>query len=212
MVSKGLKRSSILFSFAVFLATAAIGQTPQRIVGGRCEDCELMYQGMPKLVLWETTLVANGEPGEPMEISGRILKADGKTVAPGVILYVYHTDAKGYYSPSPDQTHARRHGHIRGWMKTDSRGRYKFRTVRPAHYPGSRIPEHIHPTIKEPDKNEYYIDEYRFDDDPLLTESERTGSESRGGSGIVSLKKDEQGVWIGKRDIILGQAIPNYPK
>ena len=112
---------------------------------------------------------------------GVIYLSDGKTPAPEVILYVYHTDARGNYSPAPGQAHGLRHGHLRGWMKTDRQGRYRFRTIRPAPYPNGRIPAHIHPIVKEPRRNEYYIDEYVFGDDPLVTGKERGRMEDRGG-------------------------------
>ena len=145
-----------------------------------------------------------------MEISGTIYKSDGKTPAADVILYVYHTNAKGFYEPAPGQTAARRHGALRGWVKTNPQGQYKFRSIKPAAYPNRKAPAHIHPVIKEADKNEYYIDEYRFDDDPLLTKQERAKEEKRGRSGIIQLRKNQSGVWIGRRDIVLGQNIPNY--
>jgi protocatechuate 3,4-dioxygenase beta subunit len=187
-------------------------RTSARLVGGGCEGCEGIYEEMPKQLSWETRIASASEPGEPMELSGVIYRSDGKTPAPDVILYVYHTDAKGYYTPAPHQTGwARRHGHLRGWMKTNAKGEYKFTTIRPAAYPNDVFPAHVHPIVKEPDKNEYYIDEYRFDDDPLLTQAERSKSENRGGSGIIRLIKNSSGVWIGKRNIILGHNIPNYP-
>jgi hypothetical protein len=49
-----------------------------------------------------------------------------------------------------------------------------------------------------------------FDDDPLLTKGERAKEERRGGSGIIKLTKNQNGVWIGRRDIVLGHNIPNY--
>lgn len=182
----------------------------KRIVGGGCDGCESVYEGMPQTLDWQTRIAADTEPGEPMEITGVIYKRDGKTPAPGVILYVYHTDAKGYYSPAPDQPKASRHdGHLRGWMKTNARGEYKFTSIRPAPYPTGELPAHIHPIIIEPDTNEYYIDEYWFDDDPLLTKALRSKMELRGGSGVIHLEKSN-GVWKGSRNIILGLNIPGY--
>ena len=184
-------------------------RSPKR-VGGGCEGCELMYEGMPKELGWQTSIAGENEPGEPLEMRGVIYQSDGKTPAPDVILYVYHTDAKGYYSPAPGQAHGLRHGHLRGWMKTDRQGRYRFRTIRPAPYPNGRIPAHIHPIVKEPRRNEYYIDEYLFGDDPLVTRKERGRMENRGGSGIVDVTRNKEGVWVGHRDIILGRNIPHY--
>jgi protocatechuate 3,4-dioxygenase beta subunit len=180
-------------------------------VGGYCEGCEGIYEGMPQQLNWQTTISPAGEPGEPMEISGVIYRVDGKTPAPNIILYVYHTDAAGYYTPAPNQTgNARRHGHLRGWMKTNEKGEYRFISIKPAPYPNGRIPAHIHPILKEADKNEYFIDEYVFDDDPLVTREERGKHRNLGGSGIIRLTKNGNGVWAGKRDIILGLNVPNY--
>ncbi len=196
----------ILLSLVSCLPT----QAQKKLVGGGCDGCELIYAGMPRQLNSETTLSGSGEPGEPMEINGTIFKSDGKTLAVGVILYVYHTNAKGIYEPAANQTEARRHGKLRGWMKTNERGEYKFRSIKPAAYPNRQDPAHIHPIIKESDKNEYYIDEYLFEDDPLLTAAERAKQEKRGGTGVIQLTKNAAGIWVGRRDIVLGKNIPNY--
>lgn len=125
-------------------------------------------------------------------------------------MYIYHTDNKGLYLPAPKQIVAKRHGYLRGWMKSGSDGRYEFKTIRPASYPNSKNPQHIHPIIKEPGATLYWIDEFLFDDDPLLSDQEKSRQEKRGGNGIITLKKNEKGVWVGKRDIILGMNIPKY--
>jgi protocatechuate 3,4-dioxygenase beta subunit len=211
-----MNRFVLLLLVAAFvLGAAPIGCTEEaprlaKPVGGGCDGCELMFEGMPKSPGWRTSIAGAGEAGEPLEMRGVIYQSDGKTPAPDVILYVYHTDAKGYYSPAPGQTQGRRHGHLRGWMKTDREGRYELRTIRPAPYPGHNIPAHIHPVVKEPRKNEYYLDEYVFDDDPLLTPEKRRAMENRGGSGIVAVSRNKDGVWVGRRDIVLGRNIPDY--
>jgi protocatechuate 3,4-dioxygenase beta subunit len=180
-------------------------------VGGYCEGCEAIYEGMPAQLNWETRIAPANEPGEPMEASGVIYQPDGRTPAPGVILYAYHTDAHGIYPPAPNASGmARRHGRLRGWIKTNARGEYKFVTIKPASYPDSTIPSHVHLIVKEADKNEYYIDDFEFDDDRFLTQQERARRRKAGGSGVVRLTKNAGGVWIAKRDIILGLNVPNY--
>lgn len=201
-----------LMTFVFMSACTLLAGEKSQLVGGSCENCELMFDGMPKSLAWETTIADKSEPGEPLEVSGMIFRRDGKTPASDIILYVYHTDARGYYSPAANQTHARRHGHLRGWMKTDKSGRYKFRTIRPAAYPNRADAMHIHPVVKEPDKNEYSIDAYLFDDDTLLTPKERARLENRGDSGILTLTKNENRVWVGRRDIILGLNVPHNEK
>lgn len=201
---------SLLFTSVAFSGCSQSKETTERQVGGGCEDCDLMFAGMPGNISWKTNLAGPDEPGDPLIISGTIYQKDGKTPAPGVILYVYHTDNKGKYTPAKNQTHARRHGKLRGWVKSDEQGRYEFTTIRPASYPNSQNPQHIHPIIKEPGISRYWIDEYLFEDDPVLTGQEKSRQPGRGGPGIVKLTKNSEGTWIGKRNIILGLNVPQY--
>lgn len=182
-------------------------------VGGPCEGCEAIYTSPIKLekLSWVDTLPDWNEKGPKLVMSGTVYESDGKTPAADVVLYVYHTDQTGHYTNrDKEEGWAGRNGYAKGWMKTDANGRYRFYTLKPAPYPGATIPAHIHPIVKEPDKNEYYIDEYRFDGDPFLTAAEKRKEEGRGGSGIVLLQEKE-GVWYGERNIYLGQNIPDYP-
>jgi len=181
-------------------------------VGGSCEGCEAIYESpVPFEKLDATaTLPDFNETGPKLEISGTVYQSDGKTPAGDVVIYVYHTDQTGHYTKKGnEQGWGKRHGYIRGWMKTDARGFYRFYTLLPAAYPDGKNPAHIHVTIKEPDKNDYWIDEYLFDDDPILTPEQRKKTEDRGGSGIMKLKK-QNGMLIGVRNIILGKNIPDY--
>lgn len=181
-------------------------------IGGPCEICHLMYEGMPKNIPWETAIAGASEPGEQLIVRGRVFERDGKTPAEGVILYVYQTNAEGRYAPAPDQKHGRRHGQLRGWVKTNRNGEYMFRTIKPASYPNSSVESHIHAVLKEPDKQEYYISDFLFDDDPHLSAEHRRNQEKRGGNGILSPEKNADGVLVATRNIILGLNIPGYPK
>jgi len=104
----------------------------------------------------------------------------------------------------------RRHGSIRGWMKTNAQGQYKFYTVRPASYSKTGPPAHIHVTVKEPDKSEYWIDDFHFDDDPFLTAEDKRRFQNRGGDGVLELK-ESGGVFYAERNIYLGRNVTDYP-
>lgn len=184
--------------------------TKDQVVGGRCEGCEALFE-YGKKKLWHTdTLPTFKDAGPKLKITGTVFQKDGKTPAPGVILYIYHTDREGNYPIAQDaKGWAAKHGSIRGWVMTDETGQYTFFTTRPAAYPDSDIPEHIHSTIKEPGKTAYFIDDFVFDDDPNLTTSRRQGLGNRGGSGIVHPEPEGDYLLV-KRDIVLGMNIQGY--
>jgi protocatechuate 3,4-dioxygenase beta subunit len=173
-----------------------------------------MYIGMPKNISSIDTSSGWKEKGQKLIITGTTFQLDGKTPAPNVVIYYWQTDNNGYYSPKAEMDEkAKKHGHIRGWVKTDANGKYTIKTIRPAPYPNDILPAHIHLSIKEPDiENEYYTDEINFDDDKLLIPHlKKYRQENRGGSGITRiLLKDS--LQIAEHDIILGLNIPNYPK
>lgn len=181
-----------------------------KIVGGPCEGCEAIHEYGNKKLSATDTLPAFSENEPKIKITGTVFKKDMKTPAENVILYMYHTNRKGIYETKDgEKGWARRHGYIRGWIKTGKDGKYTFYTFRPAAYPGRTEPEHIHITVKEPGKNEYYIDDYFFEDDPLLTKSKIDKLNERGGSGIV-VPVFENGIFNINRDIYLGKNIPDY--
>ncbi len=184
-------------------------------VGGSCEGCEAIYESpVPFEKLNNLCCLPDwNETGTRLAVNGVVYKPDG-TPAPDVIIYIYHTDQTGHYATKGNETGwGKRHGYIRGWMKTNEKGEYKFFTLKPAAYPGRKDPAHIHVMIKEQDKNEYWIDEYLFDNDTLLTNNKRKGLENRGGSGILPVSS----YYIGRkslkseRNIYLGKNIPDYP-
>lgn len=215
---------TLFFSTFILLALSSCqAQTPKesspktqktkQLVGGGCDGCELMFLGMPATINAVDTSAGWHEEGTKILITGTVYKIDGKTPASNVIIYYWQTDSKGYYSPTPTMhSEAQRHGHLRGWVKTDLSGSYAIYTIKPAPYPNSDIPAHIHTSIKEQNiDNEYYIDEFVFDDDRLLTSKKRKALENRGGSGILRLV-NANGLWTAEHNIILGLNIPDYPE
>lgn len=215
-----MKIASFLYAFISLFSFNACSQAgnqtekPKQHIGGPCEGCEAVYESPVPFddLNWIDTLPDFNEPGQKLMISGVIYKSDGKTPAKDVVLYIYHTGQDGKYTTRGNEKGwGKRHGYIRGWMKTNEKGEYKFYTLMPASYPNSTALKHIHPVIKEPGKNEYYIDEFIFDNDPFLTPDRRNQhQEKRGGSGLVKLK-NENGILVGERNIYLGKNIPGYP-
>ena len=211
----------IIFISALFAAMAACNgqnrsnaadtKTQQpKLVGGPCQGCEAIFEYGDLRLSSTDTLPDYAHNNPKLKLTGRVLEKDGKTPARNVIQYIYHTDRKGIYPKKGDEKGwAKRHGYIRGWIKTGKDGRYTFYTFRPGAYPNRGEPEHIHVTVKEPNKNEYYIDDFVFDDDPLLSKNKRAGLRLRGGSG-VSKPVMENGMLTVHRDIILGENIPDY--
>jgi len=144
------------------------------------------------------------EPGERLTLTGIVYHEDGKTPYPGITMYAYQTDAKGYYSKDGSEKGIQKwHGRLHGWCRTDKNGRYEIRTIRPAPYPNGRIPAHIHAAVKEPGRNEsYFITDYVFKDDKFVTPTYTSSVRGVGGIGVVDLRRTEKG-WTGKRDITL---------
>ncbi len=186
-------------------------QDSYRRVGGPCEGCEAIFEFGKKNLTSVDTLPGFNDLGQKIKVTGTIYQIDGKTPAKDVILYVYHTDQNGIYAKKGGETGwANRHGYIRGWVKTDKNGKYTFYTLKPGVYPSRTDPAHIHPTILEPDGKYYWIQDYYFEGDSLLTaEVLDSGSKRRGGNGLLTLKK-QGSVWVGTRDIILGKNISGY--
>lgn len=143
-------------------------------------------------------------PGEKMIITGTLYKSDGKTPWPNVIMYAYHTDDKGLYSKSGRETGAQKwHGQFHGWCKTDSMGRYEIHSIRPAPYPDNTLPAHIHAAFKISEDEMVWINDFVFDDDPLVDKKYLASLNNPGGTGVLTLTKNKEEIWVGKRDIVL---------
>ena len=99
------------------------------------------------------TIVTRGEPGTPLVVNGRVLDGKDRPVPRGRI-YVYQTSARGWYSDRAAHISGnegdRKHARLFGYLTTDAEGRFEVRTIRPAGYPGSDLPAHIHVEAERP--------------------------------------------------------------
>ncbi len=208
------KRFQLLLGVIIALLLLLYFVQPLRAqqVGGPCEGCEaVLAYGSNQLDAVDTLPEFDSQQNK-MLITGTVYQADGKTPAPNVVVYAYHTNEKGIYpTTGHEKGWGRYHGYIRGWVKTDANGQYRFYSFKPATYPSRTEPAHVHITIKEPGIKEYWIDSIEFEDHPLVSERHKRSKRNRAGSGIISLGK-KNGLLLAKRDIYLGRNIPNYPR
>ena len=143
-------------------------------------DWESAQPARPQSISSHSRIAPNGEPGEPLIVHGRVLKADGVTSAAGVIVFAYHTDAKGLYN-KPGLSGWR----LKGWAKTNQAGEFEFATIRPAPYPSRQVPAHIHFTIESGGIPRQWVEEVCFADDPLVRKTQLERSTAAGIFGEV---------------------------
>lgn len=213
-----IQKNTLLLVITLLTLLSCQGQNKtssiSKLVGGGCDGCEIMYIDMPEVIQSVDTSSGWYEGGQKLLLTGTVYQIDGRTPASNVILYYWQTESQGSYTSKESQSpKSKVHGHIRGWVKTNTKGQYAIYTNRPGVYPDKSEPAHIHFSIKEPDvKNEYYPDNVVFDDDPLLLPYIKKNTlKNRGGSGIVRILLDAN-LQVAEHDIILGLNIPDYPK
>ena len=170
----------------------------------QCEGCEGVLERDADTLAAEGRIGPADEPGERLLVSGTVFQPDRRTPARDVVIYAYQTNAEGRYANgSPESEWSRRHGRLRGWVKSGPDGRYSFRTIKPAPYPGETMPAHIHLTVLEPGRQAYWIDDIVFDGEFGVTGEYRAQMTDRGGNGIVPVTRASDGTLAVTRDIIL---------
>ncbi|WP_406683713.1 hypothetical protein N1F78_13630 [Seonamhaeicola sp. MEBiC1930] len=138
-----------------------------------------------------------------LKITGTIYESDGVTPAKNVLLFIHQTDENGNFELS--RHNKKRFVKHRGWIRTDEDGKYTFYTFVPGNYNYKQIL----PIVKEPNKPEYKIETFLFDDDPQLTDKCREQVSQTDPQRILKLDKKE-GLWVATRDIVLGKPIAEY--
>ncbi len=140
-----------------------------------------------------------GEPGGRLEVSGVV--SDGRAPVAGASVYVYQTDARGYYRP--DDAMANRNPRLKALLRTDAGGRYSVRTVRPGSYPGTRVPQHIHYEVTAPGRRAR-IFEIVFEDDPFLTaDVRRDAARPSSFYSLRAVRRGSDGVDRVQQDVLL---------
>ncbi len=116
-------------------------------------------------------LVPRDEPGTPLSVTLRIVRADGAPYSAARV-YAYQTSTKGWYAAeaphvsgnSGDTRFARLFTH----GLADEEGRLELVTIHPAGYPRSDLPSHIHLAL-DGQNDDARVTEVRFEDCPRMT-------------------------------------------
>ncbi len=144
-----------------------------------------------------------------LKIVGTIYESDGVTPAKNVLLFIHQADENGNFELK--RHNKKRYVRHRGWIRTDADGHYTFYTFVPGKYIYGNEFKQILPIVKEPGKPEYKIETYLFDDDPLFNNRRSKVKRTDVSDRILKLDKKE-GLYIARRDIILGKEIDSYSK
>jgi protocatechuate 3,4-dioxygenase beta subunit len=116
------------------------------------------------------SITMDEEPGKKIKVIATVKNKDGQPVA-NALVYLYQTDSRGWYAA--DAPHVTmnegdyRHARLFGYAKTDKNGKMELHTVKPAGYPQSDLPAHIHVHVIA-DGYRSYGTEFLFQDDERL--------------------------------------------
>ena len=154
-------------TFSLALVTTLLAITSAAAQSTTLRQWEAAQKLKPAHVSSVERIAPPAEPGTPLTVHGTVTDPAGKP-APGVEILAYHTDNSGIYA-APGAADPWR---LKGWAVTDGQGRFEFRTIRPAPYPGGQIAAHIHLLIATSCCGRQ-IAEVMFDDDPIGTKEFR---------------------------------------
>ena len=135
----------------------------------------------PRTLSSHARIAPVGEPGTPLVINGRLFQRDGRSPAPGITVFAYHTDAQGLYDLPSNGPHSWR---LKGWALTDPDGRFEFTTIRPAPYPRRAVAAHVHIGLEGPHLQRRSAG-ILFEGDPMISRQERDASARAGRFGSV---------------------------
>jgi protocatechuate 3,4-dioxygenase beta subunit len=98
-----------------------------------------------------------GDPGLPLNVSGRVLDSQGRSLEDAKI-EIWHADYFGHYDLEGYR--------FRSSIKSGSSGKYAFKSILPGHYPG-RVCQHVHYMVTAPEHKSLVTQLY-FATDPVF--------------------------------------------
>ena len=177
-----MKRTSFIGSL-LFLPIAKVLGKANVLPSKACKtqrDAEGPYykSGAPLKMIIETE-------GQPLQITGTVFKAsDCSTPVANAIIDIWHCDSSGQYDSNGFK--------CRGFVKTDARGKYSFKTIFPPPY-GSR-PRHIHVKVRAEGHSELTTQIY-FQGDPNLKNDFARNAEATRVISLQGAKEDQHGMF-----------------
>jgi len=194
-----------LLTFVV-LATAVQSQAPDLVPAPYLSPKYLA----PPDASWSIVVAGPDEPGERLVVTGRVI--EGTKLIAGASVYVFHTDAKGFYAPDRSGPDAELDPRLHGALRTDAEGRYRYATIRPGSYGGNAA--HVHYIVVARGYKPRIFDLW-FQDDPILVarrqagepqiqQSMRDGSFYKAAPDLIAIRpvgRDAAGIWHAVRDL-----------
>lgn len=181
-------RARRLALLMALLASPALAREPARVA--------------PESAPSSAAVAPAGEPGQRLEVKGVVYAADGRTPVARASIYVYQTDARGYYRP--EDARGDRDPRLMALLRTDAAGGYSFTTVRPGSYPGTRAPQHIHYEVAADGHGPRFF-EILFEDDPHVDEELRRRAAQPGSHySLRRVGKGPAGEGLVVQDVVLG--------
>jgi protocatechuate 3,4-dioxygenase beta subunit len=136
-----------------------------------------------------------------LKLTGIIYQSDGVTPAKDVILFIEQPNENGNFELRNEGDN--RYVFHRSWVKTDADGRYTFYTFVPGNDRRYNQLQQIFPLIKETSKQEYQLETFLFDNDPLLTKRCRKQIAKKSDVSRILKLKEENGVLVAQKNIVL---------
>lgn len=160
-ISAGTRQEFVLLADVLGLSMLTVGLGNPKPPGATESTVfgPFFVEGSPEIQLYGD--IANGAPGQPCLVTGRVLNTEGEPIA-GALVETWQADEEGFYDVQKDLDGPQNRGHL----TTDAEGNYAFWAVKPVAYPipddgpvgellraggrGSMRPAHVHFMVTAP--------------------------------------------------------------
>lgn len=141
----------------------------------------------------EAVITTGDEPGEPLEVMARVVDEGGDPVT-GALLFVYHADHEGRYSPEATAPgDGERNARLFAWVTTDDRGECRIRTILPGRYGGA--PPHFHFGVRREPGGERQGGGIYFEGGDWPIDAEIRSDAQSGPAILVPVTRTTSGKW-----------------